>query len=265
MTAGPQPSVADGEGRADRGSRPAPPNPVVCNAAPGPLSAAHRPLQRSTAAPLITVAGARGGHGASTVAAVVALILAAQQPVTLIADEVDHAAALLGVPTPDGPTRIGPGQLVLASGPQTPAGAVVVDHACPGPRRAPEGRHGTLLTVLRGPCYLGLRSLIAAGCPADGIVLLGEPGRALTERDVADATGIPVVATVAVTPAAARTIDAGLLLARHASLREFTELRRWLARHPAALNSVDSGHQAALHIEPPRIRHRLASSASGTG
>ena len=75
------------------------------------------------------------------------------------------------------------------------------------------------LVVLRGPCYLAVRNIVrrvagGEGGRVEGIVLLTEPGRSLTARDVTDATGVAVVATVAVTAGVARTIDAGLLIAR---------------------------------------------------
>jgi hypothetical protein len=86
------------------------------------------------------------------------------------------------------------------------------------------------VVVLRGPCYVALRSLVCSGYrQPDGIVLLSEPGRSLTDRDVHDVTGIPVVATVAVTPAVARTIDAGLLIGRLHRLRDLAPLRRYTA------------------------------------
>lgn len=69
--------------------------------------------------------------------------------------------------------------------------------------------------VLRGPCYVGLAT-VTAGCGGwfDGAILMLEDGRALTERDVTDVLGVPVVATVPVDPAIARATDAGLLLSR---------------------------------------------------
>ncbi len=45
-------------------------------------------------------------------------------------------------------------------------------------------------------------------------MLVDEPGRSLTAADVARAIGAPVVAEVAVDPAIARAVDAGLLAAR---------------------------------------------------
>jgi hypothetical protein len=47
-----------------------------------------------------------------------------------------------------------------------------------------------------------------------GVVLLAEPGRALTRADVAEVVGVPVVAEVALDPAVARAVDAGLLPVR---------------------------------------------------
>ena len=69
--------------------------------------------------------------------------------------------------------------------------------------------------MLRGPSYVGLATL-AAGCGGwfDGTILVLEDGRALTERDVINVLGVPVVATVPVDAAIDRATDAGLLLAR---------------------------------------------------
>ena len=47
-----------------------------------------------------------------------------------------------------------------------------------------------------------------------GLVVVTEAGRALDAGDVAEVLGVPVVAEVAVDPAVARVVDAGLLLAR---------------------------------------------------
>lgn len=48
----------------------------------------------------------------------------------------------------------------------------------------------------------------------DGVVLVTEPGRALTAADVEAVLIAPVLAEIAIDPAVARTIDAGLLTAR---------------------------------------------------
>jgi hypothetical protein len=78
--------------------------------------------------------------------------------------------------------------------------------------------------VVRGPCYLSLRAAVEYRWEPDGVILLAEPGRALSAADVADVLGAPVVAQVPVEPAVARVIDAGLLLARLHRLSAFRSL-----------------------------------------
>lgn len=179
----------------------------------------------------ITLAGVRGGAGTSTIAVVLALVGRTMVPTELVAAEVDQTAALLAV-TPDGSgsAEILPG-LRLATAPTGSAELVIIDAGTltdskPVPQRPGERRLG----VLRGPCYLALRSLLSGGQHGlDGLVLLAQSGRALTERDVCDVTGLDVVATVPASAAVARAIDAGLLATRVAQGPEFRSLQRWLA------------------------------------
>jgi hypothetical protein len=91
-----------------------------------------------------------------------------------------------------------------------------------------EADAGSQLAVLRGPYYLGLRTLVGASRSLDGIVLLAEAGRCLGRRDVEDVVGVPVIAEVAVTERVARTIDAGILTTRFAQLRECHALFRYI-------------------------------------
>ncbi len=64
------------------------------------------------------------------------------------------------------------------------------------------------------PCYLALRRAVRGETRPTGVVLVDEPGRALSQRDVEHALGVPVVATVSFDPAVARAVDAGLLATR---------------------------------------------------
>lgn len=64
------------------------------------------------------------------------------------------------------------------------------------------------------PCYLALRRATAVAKNADGVILLTEPGRALTRRDVESVLQVAVVAEIPVDPAVARAVDAGLLASR---------------------------------------------------
>ena len=70
----------------------------------------------------------------------------------------------------------------------------------------------TAIVVVRA-CYLALRCLQAIGLGADRLVLIEEPGRALSRRDVAEAVG-DVALGVPWDPAVARAVDAGLLAQR---------------------------------------------------
>ena len=69
------------------------------------------------------------------------------------------------------------------------------------------------LLVLR-PCYLALRRALAAPIRPSAVVLVNEPGRALTRRDIEDVLGVPVRAEVDFDPSIARAVDAGLLAGR---------------------------------------------------
>jgi hypothetical protein len=173
----------------------------------------------------ITITGARGGQGTSTVAAAVALLAAGHARTVLASADPRSMAALLGVPaTADLDVEITP-TLRLSDRPAADDEVLVVD-AGTSPLLAGEDRQGEHYAVLRGPCYLALASLVAApGPPPDGVILVVEPGRSLTATDVTEVLGVPVVATVEVNPAVARTIDAGLLAARLHRLHQLKPLR----------------------------------------
>ncbi len=166
---------------------------------------------------IITLTGAGGGHGTSTIAAVFALHLAQHRPVRLITSDPEAMRSLIGPATIDNLT---------VSPDDTPgnAGVIVVDNSrITTTVNQPPG----WLAVLRGPCYVGMKRLLnASGCPPAGIVLLVEPRRALNAYDVTQALGVPVVATLDVTPSIARTIDAGLLASRAISLPAFALIRQ---------------------------------------
>ena len=194
------------------------------------LTGTDHPSEHAPAATLsMTVVGARGGQGASTIAAALALFAADHTRTRLHSHDLAAAAALLGLPEPRADSVAVTANLTLHhDGPNAPRSVGVVVHDA-GRLDAPSsGTGGTRLVVLRGPCYLGLRTLVAQQDVAfDGIVLVAEPGRSLERRDVEDVTGVPVVATVPVSARVARAIDAGLLVARLPQLREFASLRRY--------------------------------------
>lgn len=188
---------------------------------------------------------AKGGSGTTVTTA--ARALAGTDP-TLLVDLAGDLPAVLGLPEPDGPgvhdwlRSDAPGDrltalelgiddrlALLPSGRRDPftAGrwaelaaqlhaerrAVVVDAGTATPHRelVAVADHAWLVTR---PCYLALRAAVRQACRPTGIVLVDEPGRALSDTDVEAALGAPVVATVLLDPAVARAVDSGLLLAR---------------------------------------------------
>jgi MinD-like ATPase involved in chromosome partitioning or flagellar assembly len=63
-------------------------------------------------------------------------------------------------------------------------------------------------------CYLSLRRAATAPVRPTGVVLVNEPGRSLSRADVEQVVGAPIRAEVAVDPAVARAVDAGVLASR---------------------------------------------------
>lgn len=93
--------------------------------------------------------------------------------------------------------------------------AVVADcgHAGSGAGLALAAGANLSLLVLR-PCYLALRRALEAPIRPSGVILVTEPGRAVTRHDVEDVLGVPVRAEVEHDAAVARAVDAGLLATR---------------------------------------------------
>ena len=72
---------------------------------------------------------------------------------------------------------------------------------------------GRSVLVLR-PCYLAVSRARALTTTPTELVIVRDAGRALRDRDIADALGVPVRATVPVDVEIARAVDAGLLAHR---------------------------------------------------
>lgn len=87
------------------------------------------------------------------------------------------------------------------------------DVRCPlGALRTALVRAGRSTLVIR-PCYLALRRAMRAE-GADDVLVLEEPERALSATDVATVLDLPLMASVHVDAAIARSVDAGLLARR---------------------------------------------------
>ena len=188
---------------------------------------------------------AKGGSGTTVVAAALALVLS-QRGATTVVDLAGDLPAALGIAEPAGPgvrewmesptadaaalTRLGvpvSETLQLLPRGSTPTTAprwadlanalghdnTVIDAGTGIPPADLIAAADHTLLVTR-PCYLALRLAAASGVQPSGIVLVGEPGRALTARDIERSVGAPVVAELHYDPAVARAVDAGLLAAR---------------------------------------------------
>ena len=192
---------------------------------------------------------AKGGSGTTVVSASLSLVLSHQRP-TLLVDLAGDVPAALGLPEPAGPglgdwlsspTADADALLRLAvpatdtlqvlphgsipvgrASPRLPAlvaalqhfGHAIVIDAGTGVPPAELFAAATHRLIVTRPCYLSLRRAVASGLQPTGIVLVGEPGRALQSRDVERALHAPVVAEVDYDPSVARCVDAGLLAAR---------------------------------------------------
>ena len=175
---------------------------------------------------LHTLWSVKGGSGVTLVSAVAAALLARRSGRAVLVDLCGDQPAALGISEPSSPgvcdwlasadgsadaldrllVQVEPGLWLLPRG-RSEAG-VISDL---GRNLAAAGRS---LLVTR-PCYLALRRATAAGVKADGVVVVSELGRALSEADVSAVLGLAVVATVDVDPAIARSVDAGLLIRRN--------------------------------------------------
>lgn len=156
-----------------------------------------------------TFVGAKGGVGTSTVAVLHALELARTAPVYLSAATaagIEDLACLLGLPTPGPATDVTvvPG-LTLGQQARRPIHTVIdagtdtfTDHP------------GEVYLVMRND-YLSIRRAVCSAPAATGIVLVAEPHRALTRRDIEDVLALPIVAEITLSSEVARAIDAGLL------------------------------------------------------
>jgi MinD-like ATPase involved in chromosome partitioning or flagellar assembly len=201
---------------------------------------------------LVACWSAKGGAGTTVVAASLSLLLARRDaPGALLVDLDGDAPGALGTAEPDGPglagwlaagpevpadalvrlestPATGLGLLPRGTGPLEPSRAdVLVALLRQEPRTVvadcgadPEGVAASVAAaadrsvLVTRACFLALRKALAAPLRPTEVVLLDEPGRALRAGDVEDVLGVPVVAEVAVDPAVARAVDAGLLAAR---------------------------------------------------
>jgi MinD-like ATPase involved in chromosome partitioning or flagellar assembly len=201
---------------------------------------------------LVACWSSKGGAGTTVVAATLAVLLARRSSRgAVIADLAGDVPAVLGLPEPEGPGLtewLASGadapadalsRLERPAGHRLhvlPRGQGIVDDARAEVLAALLGADdravvadcgtaptGAALVVAAGAtrsvlvtraCFLSLRRALAVPLRPSEVVLLSEPGRALTRADVEECVGAPVVAEVSVDPQVARAVDAGLLATR---------------------------------------------------
>lgn len=209
---------------------------------------------------------AKGGAGATVLAAAHALVASARRA-TVVVDLDGDLPAALGVEASDRPGVAD----WLRAGPDVPADAldrllvpvaddllllprgagalergraavlgrlladspreVVVDAGTrPGGAARDVVRQADRSVLVTRACYLALRRLPGIGLAPTEVALVREANRALGGSDVTAAVGVPVRTTVGVDPGIARAVDAGLLA---------TRLPRSLARAATAAGGID--------------------------
>ena len=191
----------------------------------------------------------KGGSGTTVVSAALALVCSSTRPALLV-DLGGDAPAALGLPEPNGPgvydwlasptadraallrlavpatdslhvvprgtaSSLGsaPRWVELSAALRSFDGAVVVDAGLGEPPDALVGGDVHSVLVVR-PCYLALRRVVALTHRPTDVVVVGEPGRALSGRDVERTVGAPLLAEVPYDPEISRKVDAGLLAHR---------------------------------------------------
>jgi MinD-like ATPase involved in chromosome partitioning or flagellar assembly len=215
---------------------------------------------------------AKGGSGTTVVAASLALVLSRSRP-TVLVDLAGDVPAALGLAEPTGPgisdwlssaaadaaslerlaVDAGDGLSIVHGGSDVTVAparwshlvevlvatrwSVVIDAGL-GPTPTPLHRDGSLLVTR--PCFLSIRRATSIGGAPSAVVLVDEPGRALSRDDIERAVGAPVVARVPWDPAVARAVDAGLLRSR---------LPRSIA-HPLATIARSPNVDVGVNLEP---------------
>lgn len=197
---------------------------------------------------LLACWSAKGGSGTTVVVATLARMLSTAGTAVLVADLAGDVPAVLGAADPPGAgladwlaadtdvpvdalrrieADLGGGLSLLARGTGDLAAArgeallaalaaearpVIVDCGTDPTGVAltvAAAAHRSILVIR--PCYLALRRAMAMPFRPSEVVLVVEPGRALGRADIEDVLGVPVRAELALDPAVARAVDAGLL------------------------------------------------------
>jgi len=193
----------------------------------------------------INIVGARGGVGTTTIAAALAFTLNADgSRISVLGPDEDATRAVFAAPKKgDLSDKIFYNHDPLLD---QIVDYKIVDHGTNLTAAAAE-REGLRVLVVRNE-YLSLRRVVnkiptvtASGdekeLPFEIVIIVEEPGRALSRREVIDVLGIDPdkIIVVPVTDGIARAVDAGVLRARPAELRKSVEALAAKARARRAI------------------------------
>lgn len=195
--------------------------------------------------PITALYATKGGQGVTTIAAALGILTAHAGHRTLLVDSGHDLAALLGLP--DNADRPGLAEYLEPASRTTPTAITtrvaenldIVSRGT-GPIVFSTHTYGLLIgglgqydhviidttdnayawtlhvehrVLVTRPCYLALRHATITPRPTH-VVLINEPGRALSAKDIEAVTAVPVTATVPYGLDIARNIDAGILNTR---------------------------------------------------
>ena len=126
-------------------------------------------------------------------------------------------------------------------------GTTVIDAGTGVPAHDVVERADQTLAITR-PCYLALIRAARTGFIPDGIIVVRDHQRALRPSDIERALNAPIAAIIDLDPDVARTVDAGLLVARaeHLGL-QIANL------HPSAHRPTELAPRTAANPEPPGL------------
>jgi MinD-like ATPase involved in chromosome partitioning or flagellar assembly len=195
--------------------------------------------------PFITVHATKGGQGVTTISAALGILHAQAGHRTLLIDTGGDLPAILGKPEPlsvglsdylidpnftlddititiregldliprgAGPINFDTYTYGLVTGGCDRYDTVIMDLGT-----APAdtwNKHADETVIVTRPCYLAVRRAIHLPRRPSHVILVNEPGRALSAHDIEVVLGVPVTATIPVDIETARIIDAGLLTTR---------------------------------------------------
>jgi len=201
--------------------------------------------------------GVRGGHGTTTVALAAAATLATRGPTRLATHDRRSLCATVGIAHDGLPIPLAD-NLDLVDGLDGDVyDAGTLEHYLddePFPDFCRDRRDSApeplRIAVLRGPDYLGVRTLCAhPDAQLDGVVVINEPGRALDPRDVEHVCGRAVIAVVV---GALAVIEVGFTDVLEALASE--PLSDRLSEHPERIAARSSMVRADHVTRPTALR-----------